>query len=260
MEEIKLNIRNTVAIIVSAVMLVGVLAFAGFATYKALDDSDDRVAALEQQNSELIGRLEQIDNRIGSCTDAVETYHSETDAQLEKLNTEIDTINEEVEELMIDKEANEENLLQEAKPEQKDGIPTSVPQPDSKVKSAYEAPTSVPEPEPVYEEPEYEPEPEPEIVEDVGEPTGLSYYGTMELTAYIATGNPCADGVYPSTGYTAACNDPNLWHKTVYIEGYGTYYIHDTGAMSSSVIDLFVGSYDEAIQFGRRSANVYIVE
>jgi 3D (Asp-Asp-Asp) domain-containing protein len=26
------------------------------------------------------------------------------------------------------------------------------------------------------------------------------------------------------------------------------------------VIDLFVGSYDEAIQFGRREAEVYIIE
>jgi 3D (Asp-Asp-Asp) domain-containing protein len=28
--------------------------------------------------------------------------------------------------------------------------------------------------------------------------------------------------------------------------------------MGSGVIDVFVGSYDEAIQFGRRSANVYL--
>lgn len=86
------------------------------------------------------------------------------------------------------------------------------------------------------------------------------YAGDYELTAYIATGNPCADGVYPSVGYTAASNDPNLWHKWIEIEGYGTYYVHDTGGMSSNVIDIFVGSYDEAIQFGRRSASVYVKE
>ena len=94
-------------------------------------------------------------------------------------------------------------------------------------------------------------EPEPEEPERV-------YAGNYELTAYIATGNPCADGVYPQTGFTAASNDPKLWHKTIEVEGYGTYYVHDTGGMSSNVIDIFVGSYDEAVQFGRRSADVYI--
>ena len=84
--------------------------------------------------------------------------------------------------------------------------------------------------------------------------------GCYELTAYIATGSPCADGAYPQVGYTVACNDKRLWHKWVEIEGYGTYYVHDTGGMASNVIDIFVGSYDEAIQFGRRSANIYITE
>ena len=88
-----------------------------------------------------------------------------------------------------------------------------------------------------------------------------THLGTYQLTAYIATGNPCADGVYPTVNHTAACNDPNLWHKWVYIEGYGKYYIHDTGGMpSNKIIDLFVGSYDEAIQLGRRTAEVYLIE
>lgn len=84
--------------------------------------------------------------------------------------------------------------------------------------------------------------------------------GTYELTAYIATGSPCADGAMPSVGYTVASNDPRLWHKTIEIEGYGRYYVHDTGGMASNVLDVFVGSYAEAIQFGRRTAKVYIVE
>lgn len=86
------------------------------------------------------------------------------------------------------------------------------------------------------------------------------YMGKYELTAYIATGNPCADGVYPEVGHTVASNDPALWHKWIEIEDYGTYYVHDTGGMATNVIDIFVGSYDEAIQFGRRSANVYVKE
>ena len=86
------------------------------------------------------------------------------------------------------------------------------------------------------------------------------YMGGYELTAYIETGNPCADGVYPTVNHTAACNDPALWHKWIHIEGYGDYYVHDTGGMASNVIDIFVSSYDEAIQFGRQYGEVYIID
>ena len=83
--------------------------------------------------------------------------------------------------------------------------------------------------------------------------------GEYELTAYIETGSPCADGVYPRVGYTAACNDKRLWHKWVHIEGHGDYYIHDTGGMANNVIDIYMGSYEEAIRFGRQTANVYVI-
>jgi 3D (Asp-Asp-Asp) domain-containing protein len=87
-----------------------------------------------------------------------------------------------------------------------------------------------------------------------------TYLGTYTLTAYCATGSPCADGAYPQCNYTIACNDPSLWHRWIYIEGYGTYFVHDTGGMpSGGIIDVFVGSYDEAISFGVRSANCYLV-
>ena len=98
-----------------------------------------------------------------------------------------------------------------------------------------------------------------EFVYVTEEPT-YTYYGTKELTAYVATGRPCADGVYPTVGYTVASNDPNLWHKWIYIEGYGDYYVHDTGGMSKNVIDIFMDSRSEAIQFGRRTAEVYVYD
>lgn len=88
---------------------------------------------------------------------------------------------------------------------------------------------------------------------------GCSWYGTMDITAYCS-GSICADGSAPSVGYTAACNDPYLWHKWVYIEGVGDRYICDTGGMSGNVIDIFVGSYDEAVGFGRQSKGVYVYE
>ena len=87
-----------------------------------------------------------------------------------------------------------------------------------------------------------------------------SYYGCLELTAYTWTGNPCADGVYPSSGYTVACNNSDLWHHWIYIEGYGNYYVHDTGGMGYGVIDVYMDSYDACIQFGRRTANIYVID
>lgn len=87
------------------------------------------------------------------------------------------------------------------------------------------------------------------------------YVGEYELTAYTHTGNNCADGVYPCAGVTVASNDSKLWHKTIRIEGYGDFYVHDTGDMSSNVIDIFMDSYSECIQFGRKKGvKVYILE
>lgn len=97
-------------------------------------------------------------------------------------------------------------------------------------------------------------------VSDAPTQDGMTYLGTYELTAYIETGNPCADGVYPSVGYTVACNDPSLWHRWIYIEGMGQYYVHDVGGMPSyNIIDVYLGTYDACIQFGRQSANVYLM-
>jgi 3D (Asp-Asp-Asp) domain-containing protein len=105
-------------------------------------------------------------------------------------------------------------------------------------------------------------EEEPEVYETTTEgDAGMYYYATLELTAYIATGNPCAVGAYPQVGYTVASNDPALWHRRIHIEGYGDYYVHDTGGMASNVLDVFYGDdYDGAIQFGRRTADVYVYE
>jgi len=101
-----------------------------------------------------------------------------------------------------------------------------------------------------------------EYVEDSSEPCedNMTYFGSMQMTAYVATGNRCADGSYPEVGWTVACNDSRLWHKKIYIEGYGVRYVHDTGGMASNVLDLFVGSLDEAYSVGRRNVDVYIVE
>ena len=41
----------------------------------------------------------------------------------------------------------------------------------------------------------------------------MTFYANMELTAYIATGNCTADGSWPRSGYTVACNNSDLWHR-----------------------------------------------
>lgn len=106
-----------------------------------------------------------------------------------------------------------------------------------------------------------------EIEEEATEETteeeqpSMTYLGEYTLTAYIATGNPCADGVYPEVGYTVACNDPALFHHWIHIVGYGDRYVHDTGGMpNGKILDLFVGSYDEAINIGCQNVEVYIYE
>ena len=88
----------------------------------------------------------------------------------------------------------------------------------------------------------------------------MTYYMDMELTAYEYTGCCTADGSWPVAWYTVASNDPALWHKRIWIEGYGEFWVCDTGGMASSVLDIYLGDYSSCIQFGRRYASVYIIE
>ena len=85
-----------------------------------------------------------------------------------------------------------------------------------------------------------------------------TYLGSYELTAYAWTGNPCANGNYPSCGYTVASNSIPMGSR-IYIEGYGEYVVEDRGGMPSNVIDVYMGDYDTCIQFGRQTADVYLI-
>jgi 3D (Asp-Asp-Asp) domain-containing protein len=87
---------------------------------------------------------------------------------------------------------------------------------------------------------------------------GMSYAGYFTLTAYEWTGSPCANGNYPSVGYTCASNYFGLGTR-LYIEGYGYYTVEDTGGMASNVIDLYYGDPAACLNFGVQGANVYIV-
>lgn len=85
-----------------------------------------------------------------------------------------------------------------------------------------------------------------------------SYLGVYTLTAYEWTGNACANGNYPTEGYTVACNSLPLGTQ-IYIEGYGTFTVEDRGGMGSNVIDIYLGDVSACYDFGVRSAAVYIV-
>ena len=92
-----------------------------------------------------------------------------------------------------------------------------------------------------------EPEPEPETV-------------TFEATAYTWTGNRTATGTWPSRGTVAV--DPNVipLGAELYVEGYGPAVAADTGGdIKGQRIDLYMESYEEAIQFGRRQVLVEVL-
>lgn len=98
----------------------------------------------------------------------------------------------------------------------------------------------------------------PEASESFTEPS-MTYLGVYELTAYEWTGEVCADGNYPSCGYTVGCNNLELGTR-IYIEGYGEYVVEDRGGMPDNVIDIYMEDYDTCINFGRRTADVYIID
>lgn len=90
---------------------------------------------------------------------------------------------------------------------------------------------------------------------------GMIYLGTYEITAYEWTGNPCANGNYPTEGYTAACNSLPFG-TVVYIDGIGYRTIEDRGATwhPETWIDVYMGDEWTCNQFGRQYLDVYIVE
>lgn len=91
------------------------------------------------------------------------------------------------------------------------------------------------------------------------EQPSMTYLGEYTLTAYEYTGNCTADGSTPVEWWTVACNDPALFHKKIFIEGYGDFWVCDTGGMpSDSILDIYLGDYDTCIQFGVKKANVYM--
>lgn len=88
----------------------------------------------------------------------------------------------------------------------------------------------------------------------------MVYLGVYDITAYEWTGYPCANGNYPSTGYTVACNSLPLG-TVLYIDGIGYRTVEDRGATwhSDNWIDLYLGDVSACYEWGIRSRDVWIV-
>lgn len=89
------------------------------------------------------------------------------------------------------------------------------------------------------------------------EPSNMKYLGALSSTAYTHTGNNMANGEKPYEGAVASNLVP-LGTK-IYIEGYGYFVVKDRIGHGSQ-LDIFMDTYEKAIQFGRRTLKVYVVD
>lgn len=101
---------------------------------------------------------------------------------------------------------------------------------------------------------------EPTVSEAPSESSSVEggYLGSFKCTGYVATGNTCANGNYPTSGYTIASNSLPMGTR-VYIEGIGERVVEDTGGMGNGVIDVFVDSTSEAYAL-TGDYEVYVIE
>jgi len=84
---------------------------------------------------------------------------------------------------------------------------------------------------------------------------------SMTATAYTHTGNKTYTGVWPSVGVVAV--DPKVipLHTKLYIDGYGYATALDIGsAIKGNRIDLFFETKADALKWGRRTVQVFVLE
>ena len=98
------------------------------------------------------------------------------------------------------------------------------------------------------------------VTDEKPEEPDMELLGCWHITAYTATGNPCANGNYPTDGYTVACNSLDFGTR-IYIEGVGERVVEDRGPsyLGSEWLDLYMGSYSSCVQWGRQYRNVYLM-
>jgi 3D (Asp-Asp-Asp) domain-containing protein len=84
---------------------------------------------------------------------------------------------------------------------------------------------------------------------------------TLNCTAYTATGNATASGVMPQANHTIAAWSGLPFGTKVYIPALNTTFtVEDRGgAVTQGIIDIYMDSYEECIQFGRQNLEAYVV-
>lgn len=84
---------------------------------------------------------------------------------------------------------------------------------------------------------------------------------TIQCTAYTATGNTTASGVMPTANHTVASWSGLPFGTKIYIPAMGTTYtVEDRGgAVTDGIVDIYMNTYEECIQFGRQNLEAYIV-
>ena len=90
---------------------------------------------------------------------------------------------------------------------------------------------------------------------------GATYMGTWRITAYAYTGSACANGHYPETGYTIACNSLPFGTE-VYIDGVGFRTVEDRGPswLGDQWCDLYLGDTAECVAWGDQYREVWVIE
>lgn len=89
----------------------------------------------------------------------------------------------------------------------------------------------------------------------------LEFWKRARMTAYEWDGTRCANGNYPTVGYTVACNSLPLGTK-VYIDGIGYRTVEDRGATwhDDNWMDLYLGDVAACNEFGVQDRDVYLVK
>lgn len=89
----------------------------------------------------------------------------------------------------------------------------------------------------------------------------MEFLGEWRITAYAETGYCCANGSYPQTGYTIACNSLEFGTE-VYIEGVGFRVVEDRGPewMGDQWCDLYLGDYASCVAWGDQVKKVWRVK
>lgn len=99
-----------------------------------------------------------------------------------------------------------------------------------------------------------------EHIQDTDPFEEMVYMGEWRVTAYAYTGSQCANGQYPTAGYTIAHNSLPFGSE-VYIEGVGFRTVEDRGPawLGDAWCDLYLGDYAECVSWGNQYRDVWVV-